>query len=111
MVVSSFWSSLPTSVIYHWQDKLESFLPDLKVHLFHGVKQSLHNLPEKGIILTATSYGILRMEQKAFEELPFEIAIYDEVQVAKNPNSRIHDALKKMNAEVNYGVTGTPDRK
>lgn len=96
----------PTSVIYHWQDKLEMFLPHLKVHTFHGLKRSLKKMPQEGVILT--SYGILRMEQKALEAIPFEIAIFDELQVAKNPRSRVHEALKRINAHMRIGLTGTP---
>lgn len=96
----------PTSVIYHWQDKLATFLPHIKVHTFHGLKRSLKRLPKEGVILT--SYGILRMEKEKLQEIPFEVAIYDEVQVAKNPHSRVHDALKNIKARMRIGLTGTP---
>ncbi len=95
----------PTSVIYHWQDKLETFLPHLPVQTFHGVKRSLSSRTG-GLILT--SYGILRSEQKMFETIPFDVAIFDEVQLAKNPNSRVHDALKKVKARTRIGLSGTP---
>lgn len=96
----------PTSVIYHWQDKLETFLPHIKVHTFHGLRRSLKRAPDEGLILT--SYGILRMERKRLEEIPFEVAIFDEVQVAKNPYSRVHEALKSVRARMRIGLTGTP---
>lgn len=96
----------PTSVIYHWQDKLATFLPKIKVHTFHGMKRSLKQLPKEGLILT--TYGILRMEKKSIEKIPFEIAIFDEVQVAKNPSSRVHQALKHVQAAMRIGLTGTP---
>jgi superfamily II DNA or RNA helicase len=96
----------PTSVIYHWQDKLEIFLPHVKVHTFHGLKRSLKRLPNEGLILT--SYGILRMERKKFEQIDFEVAIFDEVQIAKNPHSRVHEALKAIRSRMCVGLTGTP---
>lgn len=96
----------PTSVIYHWQDKLETFLPKMKVHTFHGLKRSLKNLPKEGLILT--TYGILRMEKKSIEKIPFEVAVYDEIQVAKNPSSRVHEALTHVQARMRIGLTGTP---
>jgi superfamily II DNA or RNA helicase len=96
----------PTSVIYHWQDKLQQFLPQLPVHTFHGLRRSLKPIPQEGVLLT--SYGILRMEQKALETIPFELAIFDELQVAKNPKSRVHGALKKIQARMRIGLTGTP---
>jgi superfamily II DNA or RNA helicase len=96
----------PTSVIYHWQDKLQTFLPHLNVHTFHGLKRSLNARQRKGLILT--SYGIFRLEQKLFETLEFDVAIFDEVQLAKNPNSRVHEALKKVKARTRIGLSGTP---
>lgn len=96
----------PTSVIYHWQDKLETFLPHLPVQTFHGLKRSLSPQPSGGLILT--SYGILRMEQKMFETIPFDVAIFDEVQLAKNPSSRVHEALKRVKARTRIGLSGTP---
>ncbi|HEY4830993.1 MAG TPA: DEAD/DEAH box helicase, partial [Waddliaceae bacterium] len=96
----------PTSVIYHWQDKLEHFLPHLKVHTFHGQKRSLKGIPREALILT--SYGILRMEKKELEAIPFEVAVFDEIQVAKNPRSRVHEALKSIQARMRIGLTGTP---
>lgn len=96
----------PTSVIYHWQDKLETFLPHLKVHTFHGQKRRLRNLPKTGVILT--SYGIVRLEKDRLKKILFEAAFFDEVQVAKNPHSRVHDALKHLQVQMRIGLTGTP---
>ncbi len=96
----------PTSVIYHWQDKLEMYLPDIKVHTFHGLKRSLSKLPKEGLILT--TYGILRVEKEEIKKIPMELAIFDEIQVAKNPQSQVHDALTAVNASMRLGLTGTP---
>lgn len=96
----------PTSVIYHWQDKLATFLPGLHVHTFYGLKRSLKGLPKEGVLLT--TYGVLRLEQQKLGELSFELAIYDEVQLAKNPRSRLHQALSQIKANMQIGLTGTP---
>ncbi len=96
----------PTSVIYHWQDKLATFLPHLKVHTFHGPNRTLKRMPREGIILT--SYGILRVEKEALGKIPFELAIFDEIQIAKNPRSRVHEALKSLQTRMRIGLSGTP---
>ncbi len=96
----------PTSVIYHWEDKFNRFLPSLPVRTFHRYKRSLKKLPKKGIVLT--SYGVVRSEKEALQELDFELAIFDEIQVAKNPHSRIHSALASLKAKMRLGLTGTP---
>lgn len=97
----------PTSVIYHWQEKLQQFLPGLRVCSFYGAKRSLEVFQQNYDILL-TSYGILRNEQELMAKIPFELAIFDEIQIAKNQFSRIYAALRKIKAQMKVGLTGTP---
>ena len=97
----------PTSVIYHWQDKLHQFLPGLRVCTFYGTGRSLEDFYKEYDILL-TSYGILRNEKELLSQVPFEVAIFDEIQVAKNSSSRVYSALIKINAYMKIGLTGTP---
>lgn len=96
----------PTSVIYHWQDKLAAFLPDLRVCTFYGSNRSIKELEQYDILLT--SYGIWRMEHELLSQIPFEVAVLDEIQIAKNHNSRIHASFASLNAQMRLGLTGTP---
>jgi SNF2 family DNA or RNA helicase len=97
----------PTSVIYHWQEKLEKFLPGVKVCTFHGSNRSLGEFHQDYDILL-TSYGIWRIELELLSKLHFEVAIFDEIQIAKNHNSRIYSSLLQVHAEMRIGLTGTP---
>lgn len=97
----------PTSVIYHWQEKLSAFLPGLKVWTFYGTNRSLDNFHENYDILL-TSYGVWRNETEQLGDIFFEVAIFDELQIAKNQTSRIYNALLKANARLRLGMTGTP---
>lgn len=97
----------PTSVIYHWEEKLRYFLPNLSLCPFYGSKRSLEGFGEKYQILL-TSYGILRNTTSQMMQLPFEVAIFDEVQVAKNQLSRVYHALRQIKARMRLGLTGTP---
>lgn len=96
----------PTSVIYHWQDKLAAFLPHLRVQMFHGLKRKLV-APEAGGVIV-TTYGIVRLQKELFANLEIDLAIYDEIQLAKNPKSGIHKGLKEVKARMHLGLTGTP---
>lgn len=96
----------PTSVIYHWQDKLQSYLPHIDVQTFHGLRRTFREMERGGVLLT--SYGILRVEKELWKKLSFDVAIFDEIQVAKNPSSRVHKALQSVNAYCRIGLTGTP---
>lgn len=97
----------PTSVIYHWEDKLTQFFPGIRVCTFYGASRSAERLQEPYDILL-TSYGILRNERKLLSEIEFEVAIYDEIQVAKNHYSLVYNALVGINAKMKLGLTGTP---
>ena len=48
------------------------------------------------------------MEKEKFKKYFFEIAIFDEIQIAKNPHSRVHNALVTVEAKMKLGLTGTP---
>lgn len=97
----------PTSVIFHWQEKLQKFLPDVKVCTFHGTTRNIADYLQDGEILL-TSYGIWRREHAHLENLRFDLAIFDEIQAAKNRHSRLNAALRHVNAAMRLGLTGTP---
>jgi len=97
----------PTSVIYHWKEKVEEFIPSLRVCAFHGLNRSLNDFREEYDILL-TSYGVWRNESALLRKVPFELAIYDEIQCAKNHTSGVHKALLKVDANMHLGLTGTP---
>ncbi len=97
----------PTSVLYHWQEKLHQFLPGLKVCVFYGMQRSLERFHQEDEILL-TSYGVLRNEHELLSQFPFEVAIFDEIQIAKNQMSLIYAALTRLKVSMKVGLTGTP---
>ena len=97
----------PTSVIYHWENLLKNFLSFVKVKMFYGPSRTVGDFDETYDLLL-TSYGTLRSDIKDISKLKFEIAILDEMHVAKNQQSQIHKSLKKLNAKMKVGLTGTP---
>ena len=97
----------PTSVIYHWQELLAKFLPDLRVCVYHGLMRTLENFDEQYDLLL-TSYGILRTGKDDLTTRSFEIAIFDETQIAKNQASQTHQALREISTRMRLGLSGTP---
>jgi superfamily II DNA or RNA helicase len=93
----------PTSVLYHWEEKLKIYLPELKVCTFHGTGRSLG---EYDVLLT--SYGIWRREYEFLSKFAYDVAIFDEIQAAKNPSSLLFTSLKEVKAKMRLGLTGTP---
>jgi len=102
-----FFVVCPTSVIYHWEDLLEKFLPDFNVVIFYGTQRTLKSFNYQADILL-TSYGTLRSEREALSMIEFDIAILDEIQIAKNAQSQTHHSLSMLNAKTKMGLSGTP---
>jgi len=102
-----FFVVCPTSVIYHWEELLSRFLPSFKVVVFYGTQRTLKSFNTKADLLL-TSYGTLRSEKEALSKIPFDVAIFDETQIAKNIQSQTHQALAMVKAGTKIGLTGTP---
>lgn len=94
----------PTSVIYHWQDKLKQFLPGFKICTYYGTDRNVNEPYD----LLLSSYGIWRMDYKLLKKQRFELAVFDEIQMAKNETSRLHSTLLHIDAQMRLGMTGTP---
>ena len=97
----------PTSVIYHWEELLKNFLPHFRVVIFYGIQRTLKDFNSSADVLL-TSYGTLRSEKEALSKLQFEVAILDEIQIAKNMQSQTHRSLTLLQARTKIGLTGTP---
>lgn len=97
----------PTSVIYHWQELLKRFLPEIRVCTYYGLERTLEDFDEN-YDLILTSYGIMRTGRESLKAHRFEVAIFDEIQIAKNHASQTHKALRGISAQMRLGLTGTP---
>lgn len=97
----------PTSVLFHWQEKMTEFLPNLNVFVFYGTNRRLADFDEKYDVML-TSYGIWRNEQKFLQKIFFDVAFFDEIQIAKNHTSQIYASLQTVKADMKVGLTGTP---
>ena len=97
----------PTTVLSHWHEKIRDHAPGLKANVFHGGQRNLMDSVKDGDVLL-TSYGILRNDIGQFENVPFTLAVFDEIQYIKNPKTQAYDAAKKLNARIKLGLTGTP---
>ena len=97
----------PTTVISHWEKKIRDHAPGLKATVFHGGQRNLTDTLKEGNVLL-TSYGILRNDIEQFEQIPFALALFDEIQYIKNPKTQAYGAAKRLNTRVKLGLTGTP---
>lgn len=100
----------PTSLIYNWQKEFDKFGSELKYKVFAESKtqrlNELDNIDDINILIT--SYGLVRNDLDKYKQIPFNLVAIDEAQNIKNPNTGISKAVKSLNAEVKFALTGTP---
>lgn len=119
---------VPTSVIYNWMDEFEKFAPSIRIGLVHGskskrdkvlrdfkrgigIKIEEDNLKEKSYEkydVLLTTYGTLKNDEKAYENLSFDYCIIDEAQNIKNPAAQATLSVKNIKSRCNIALTGTP---
>ena len=119
---------VPTSVIYNWMDEFEKFAPSIRIGLVHGskskrdkvlrdfkrgfgIKVEEENLKEKSYEkydVLLTTYGTLKNDEKAYENLSFDYCIIDEAQNIKNPAAQATLSVKNIKSRCNIALTGTP---
>jgi superfamily II DNA or RNA helicase len=94
----------PTSVLFNWLAELRKFRPDLRVATYHGARRVID--PTADVLLT--SYPILRNDTDELAQIQWDIAILDESQTIKNPDSQVARAAYRMRAGWKLTLSGTP---
>lgn len=94
----------PASVVHSWREEIERFRPGLTTHTYHGPRR---NLSEDADV-TLTTYAILRQDIELLSARRWEVAILDETQNIKNPQSQVAQAAFRLNARARIALTGTP---
>ena len=103
----------PASLLANWASEIERFAPGLKALVAHPSAMPAAELKSldagrlRDIDLVITSYGsALRLPWLA--EVPWRLAVLDEAQAIKNPDSKQTRAVKKLKAGARLALTGTP---
>ena len=107
---------LPASLIANWKGEIDKFSPRLSTLIIHRSfipKEKMEEISEnprealcsKDVVLT--TYGMLSRQPWLLEQ-DWQLAILDEAQAIKNPNSRQTKAVKKLRARSRIALTGTP---
>ena len=94
----------PTSVLHSWQEEVRRFRPELSVCVYHGPRRAL----DPDADLTLTTYAILRLDAEALAARTWDVAVLDEAQAIKNPDSQVARAAHALDARWRVTLTGTP---
>ncbi|NOZ61418.1 MAG: DEAD/DEAH box helicase [Calditrichaeota bacterium] len=98
----------PTSVIPHWQEKLGELKKKVNLILYYGSNRQLDSLKKFKYNVVLTSYGVMRNDLQELSQINLEVAIFDEIQIAKNKASLTNAAINQLTAKMRLGLTGTP---
>ena len=106
-ITQPFLVVCPTTVISHWHRKIHEHAPGLKPAIYHGDQRDFKtSLDEGNVVLT--SYGVLRRDVDKFKDVSFSIAVFDEIQHIKNPDTQAYKAAEAVRSQIKLGLTGTP---
>lgn len=92
----------PASVIPVWGAEVRKFFPNLKTQILTSKMRGV------SAGLTISSYTQLRRNKALFDGVKFDVAVLDEAQFIKNPDSKTTAACMSINAFHKLALTGTP---
>lgn len=101
----------PTSLCYQWKQEWELFAPGFSAEILDGAiqerKRKKKTLLEKDVWIV--SYGVLKNEIDWLKKnITFQTIIFDEAQTFKNPATQVFRTVKKLKADYQFALTGTP---
>lgn len=100
----------PASLIYNWENEIRRFAPELSVCVAAGrggERESLLRKKTDADVLI-TSYDLLKRDLAFYETRSFRFQVLDEAQYIKNPSTQSARAVKAIQAQTRYALTGTP---
>ena len=103
----------PTSLVYNWQQEIRRFAPSLRTAVMGGTAAQREAALEtvragKGPDVLITSYPLIRRDIALMREIRFRFAVLDEAQHIKNATSLGASAVKQIQADSRFALTGTP---
>ncbi len=99
---------VPTSLVGTWRREALRFAPELRVLVLHGPDRRARFEEIAGSHLVVTTYALLHRDHEVLFAQPYELAILDEAQAAKNPASNAAKQIRKVEAKTRLALTGTP---
>jgi len=100
----------PASVVYNWYNEIKKFAPEVKAVIADGSKEERDQryLDMSEIDVLITSYPLVRRDHDRFAKARFHTLILDEAQAFKNHTTQTAHAVKQIQAEFRFALTGTP---
>lgn len=101
----------PMSLVYNWQQEILKWNIDIECVPIIGSqpvrKEIINSIDENKKVIYISSYDSVRRDIKLYTQ-NFRFVIADEAQYIKNQNAQKSEAIKQINSEVRFALTGTP---
>lgn len=100
----------PASLVFNWKNEFFLFAPILPVKMVTGSfterQEIIRSAQSRDILIT--SYELLKRDLEAYEGVSFFCQIIDEAQYIKNHNTQAARAVKAIESDCRFALTGTP---
>ena len=102
----------PSSLMLNWYNEAKKFAEQLNVLIISGDleerKKKINKISKYDLVIT--SYDLLKRDIETYIETnyKFRFLIADEAQYIKNNNTKNARAIKQIEADTKYALTGTP---
>lgn len=103
----------PTSLTYNWLSEFRKFAPNLSVTVLsgNGTQRAglIRHITSNGDVdVVITSYPLIRRDIPLLKDYRFRFVILDEAQNIKNAGSVAAQAVKQLQSDTRFALTGTP---
>ncbi len=100
----------PASLILNWGEELKRFAPGLKVALIMGNTRERKQQRLMGVDadVWVTSYDLLKRDVEDYAGGSFYACVLDEGQNIKNQSTQASKAVKGIQSQIRFVLTGTP---
>ncbi len=100
----------PASLVFNWGEEIRIYTPELTYSFITGNQEERRATLEeyRNYDVLVTSYDLLKRDIEYYEEKEFYYQIIDEAQYIKNHTTAAAKAVKAVQSQVRYALTGTP---
>ena len=99
---------VPNSLIANWINEFKKFTSGIVPYVHWGPERAgfVKNFKDKNVIIT--TYSTLINDISLFGALSFDVAVFDEASLLKNPDSQRCASISKLKYMHGIAITGTP---
>lgn len=106
--INSVLAVVPNSLIANWLNEFKKFTTGITPHIHWGSQRSGFSQTFRDKKIVITTYTTVTNDVALFKHLNFDLVVFDEASLLKNPDSLRTQAVNQLNFGTAIAVTGTP---